>query len=132
MRAGDSISTSQISPAPMRKPFRLAGKGYDVFYVCFSSGLSGTYQSSNISAPVLMERYPGRKVVISDSLAHLRQGLADLQAAKNGEAGMSIRGQRPLDRRARAAKRPLVHRGRSEFLKRGGAYPPPPPSSAHA
>jgi DegV family protein with EDD domain len=92
LRAGDSISTSQISPGAYEEAFSpWLEKGYDVFYVCFSSGLSGTYQSSNISAPVLMERYPGRKVVISDSLgATFGEGLAVLQAAKNREAGMSI------------------------------------------
>jgi DegV family protein with EDD domain len=92
LRGGEPVSTSQISPGTYEEFFTpWLEKGFDVFYVCFSSGLSGTFQSANISAPVLMERFPGRKVLASDSLgATFGEGLAVLQAARNREQGMSI------------------------------------------
>jgi DegV family protein with EDD domain len=92
LRSGEPVSTSQISPGTYEEFFApWLEKGQDVLYVCFSSGLSGTFQSSGISAPVLMERFPGRKVLTTDSLgATFGEGLAVLQAARNCEAGMSI------------------------------------------
>lgn len=92
LRAGEPVSTSQISPGTYEEFFTpWLEKGVDVLYVCFSSGLSGTFQSSNISAPDLMERFPGRKVVTVDSLgATFGEGLAVLQAAENREKGMTI------------------------------------------
>lgn len=48
------------------EPFVAAGE--DVLHVCFSSGLSGTYASCKQGAEELMEKYPGRKVIVVDSL----------------------------------------------------------------
>ncbi len=92
LRGGEAATTSQIAPGIYEEFFTpWLEKGMDVLYVCFSSGLSGTFQSANISAPMLMERFPGRKVIAVDSLgATFGEGLAVLQAAKNREQGMTI------------------------------------------
>lgn len=92
LRAGEPVSTSQITPAAYEESFSpWLEKGHDILYVCFSSGLSGSYQSACVAAPLLMERFPGRKVVVCDSLgATFGEGLAVLQAARNREQGLSI------------------------------------------
>lgn len=92
LRAGETVSTSQIAPSTYEEAFApWLDKGIDVLYVSFSSGLSGSIQSANIAAQSLMERYPGRKVAVCDSLgATFGEGLAVLQAAKNRADGMSI------------------------------------------
>ncbi len=92
LRGGETATTSQIAPGAYEEFFTpWLEKGLDVLYVCFSSGLSGTFQSANISAPMLMERFPGRKVIAVDSLgATFGEGLAVLQAAQNREQGMTI------------------------------------------
>jgi len=92
LRGGEPVSTSQITPGAYEEAFSpWLEKGQDILYVCFSSGLSGSYQSACVAAPLLMERFPGRKVVVCDSLgATFGEGLAALQAARNREQGMSI------------------------------------------
>ena len=92
LRGGEQVSTSQITPATYEEYFTpWLEKGRDILYISFSSGLSGSYQSACVSAPVLMERFPGRKVVVCDSLgATFGEGLAVLQAARNREQGMPV------------------------------------------
>lgn len=49
------------------EPFLKAGK--DVLHISFSSGLSGAHQNAFGAAEEMMEAYPGRKVLVVDSLA---------------------------------------------------------------
>ena len=86
MRAGSLTSTSQATPEQFLEAFDevLAG-GKDILYIAFSSGLSGTYNSSLIARDTLLEKYPERKIRIIDSLAAssgyglLMDKLADLR-----------------------------------------------------
>ncbi len=43
--------------------------GNDVIYLGFSSGLSGTYNSSRIARESLLERYPDRRIEVIDTLS---------------------------------------------------------------
>ncbi len=92
LRGGETVSTSQVTPAMYEEYFKpWLEKGEDILYICFSSGLSGSYQSACVAAPLLMERFPGRKVVVCDSLgATFGEGLAVLHAARNREQGLAI------------------------------------------
>jgi DegV family protein with EDD domain len=92
LRAGAPVSTSQISPGDYEEAFvPYLEKGMDVLYIAFSSGLSGTYQSSLISAKALMERFPGRVIRSVDTLcASYGEGIAVLKAAENRQQGISI------------------------------------------
>ena len=50
--------------------------GFDVLYLGFSSGLSGTYNAGLVAAKELAEKYPERKIYALDTLAaSLGQGL---------------------------------------------------------
>lgn len=122
LRGGETASTSQITPGTYEECFTpWLQKGQDVLYVCFSSGLSGTFQSSGIAASLLTERFPGRKVLVTDSLgATFGEGLAVLQAARNREAGM------PIEDNARWIEQNVLKNAHwftvedLMFLKRGG------------
>ncbi|MBQ7231558.1 MAG: DegV family protein, partial [Oscillospiraceae bacterium] len=59
--------------------------------ICFSSGLSTTYQSAVIAADELREAYPDRKINVVDSLcAALGQGLLVWHACRKRDAGESL------------------------------------------
>lgn len=66
-------------------------QGKDVLVLAFSSGLSTTYNSFQIAADDLAEKYPERKVYAVDTLcASLGQGMLVYQAARLRQEGKSI------------------------------------------
>ena len=77
LRAGSTCTTSQVSLAEYQDAFTpvLEG-GQDILYLAFSSGLSGTYQSSCVAAEMLQEKFPDRRIVSVDSRqASMGEGL---------------------------------------------------------
>ncbi|MBQ8622076.1 MAG: DegV family protein [Oscillospiraceae bacterium] len=122
LRAGEVATTSAINPdrwANTIEPELAAGK--DVLVLAFSSGLSTTYQSAVIAANDLLEKYPGRKVYVVDTLcASLGEGLLVWYAAKKREEGMELEALRDW---VEANKLHLCHWFTVDdlmFLKRGG------------
>ncbi len=84
--AGADTRTSQINAEEYMTYFTpMLEAGQDIFHVCLSSGLSGTFTSARIAAETAMERFPERRVVVVDSLAAsggyglLMDQLADLR-----------------------------------------------------
>ena len=92
MRAGSMPTTSQVNPESARALFEPYLKdGRDILHIAFSSGLSGTFNSCRIAAEELMQEYPGRRVLVLDSLsASLGQGLWVYLAQERKEKGGSI------------------------------------------
>ena len=92
LRGGVMASTSAVNPdgwADLMKP--ALEKGEDVLALCFSSGLSTTYQSAVIAAKELREEYPQRTIHVIDTLcAALGQGLLVWHAAKKRDAGLDV------------------------------------------
>lgn len=90
--AGESVSTSQINYTlyeDAMKPILKEGK--DILYICFTSGLSGTYQSARLAVSDLQEKYPDRKIIVIDSLcAAIGEGYLVYRAALEKENGMDI------------------------------------------
>lgn len=82
-REGKESVTSQITPIVYEDfftPFLKEGK--DILYICFSSALSGTYQSAVIASDSLSEKYPDRRICCIDSVsASIGEGLLVYQAA---------------------------------------------------
>ena len=89
MRNGSMPTTAQVNPDDAKallEPYLKDGK--DILHIAFSSGLSGTYNSSRIAAEELMEEYPERKIIVIDSLsASLGQGLLVHLAQQKKEQG---------------------------------------------
>jgi DegV family protein with EDD domain len=66
-------------------------KGNDILYLGFSSGLSGTYNSSLIAAEELMEKYKGSRVECVDTLAaSMGEGLLVYCAARKKHEGFNL------------------------------------------
>lgn len=92
LRAGETASTSAVNPegwASVIEPVLKEGK--DALVLCFSSGLSTTYQSAVIAANDLKEQYPDRKINVVDTLsASLGQGLLVWLACDKRDEGLSL------------------------------------------
>ncbi len=92
VRAGQMPTTSQINGTTYISYFEPALKaGKDVLYICFSSGLSGTYQASLIAAADMAEKYPENRVICVDSrAATLGEGLLVYSAVQKKRDGMCL------------------------------------------
>lgn len=91
-RAGNFASTSQINPDIYFKNFEpCLREGKDILYLCFTSGMSGTYQTVQICAEILRERFPERQIVCVDTLcASVGEGLLVYEAACRQAEGLSL------------------------------------------
>lgn len=92
LRAGDSANTSQITVAQAYEAFQpLLAEGLDIFYLCFSSGLSGSCNSARLAAEQLKEEYPERQIIVLDSrAASMGEGLLAWYAAINRQQGLTL------------------------------------------
>ncbi len=92
IKKGLKVTTSQINPQlyidyidPLLK------EGNDILYIGMSSGISGSYNSSQMAKSSLSEDYPDRKIYTIDTrAASLGEGILVLEAAKLCEQGMDI------------------------------------------
>ena len=92
MREGNMPSTSQVNPAEFRELFEENLKeSNELLYICFSSGLSGTYNNACLAARDVMEDNPGSRIVVIDSLcASMGEGLLVHWAVALKNAGKSL------------------------------------------
>ncbi len=125
MRNKESITTNQANAFRFVEYFEpILQGGEDILHMCFSSGLSGTYQSCMQAAEELRERYPERKIIVIDTLcASLGQGLLVHFAANHRDNGMSIEDNAAW---VEANKLHLAHWFTVDdlmFLHRGGRVP---------
>lgn len=92
LKEGKTSSTSQINPmtyVDFMTPILEAGN--DILYICFTSGLSGTYQSALLAKDMLLEDFPDRKIEVVDSLcASAGQGYFVYLVAKKKEEELSL------------------------------------------
>lgn len=91
-KAGNFATTSQINPTVYFQNFEpWLRQGCDVLYLCFSSGLSGTYQSAALAVEELQEEYPERKIICIDTLgAAAGEGFLVREAVKRQMEGLTI------------------------------------------
>lgn len=91
-KAGNYASTSQITPTQYFQSFEPALKaGNDVLYLCFSSGMSGTFQSAQVCVEELREEYPDRNIVCLDTLcASVGEGFLVCEAARRQAEGYTL------------------------------------------
>lgn len=92
MRGGEMGNTSMVQPFLAQERFEEKLKaGYDVFYLAFSSALSGTYAGCARVAKELAEKYPERKIIAIDSLnASMGEGLLLWYTVKKRDEGASF------------------------------------------
>lgn len=91
MRNGEVYKTAQIPPYVFEEKFEEIAKSKEsTIYICFSSGLSGTYQSSIIAKASVEEKYPDLNLDIVDSRsASVGFGLLVYKAAQMAKEGKS-------------------------------------------
>lgn len=91
-RNGKFASTSQIGPDTYKNAFEpYLQKGTDILYLCFSSGMSGTINSANLTISELEETYPERKIICIDTLCgSVGEGLLVREAARKQAEGMEL------------------------------------------
>ena len=91
-KAGNFATTSQINPTIYFQSFETwLRQGCDVLYLCFSSGLSGTYQSASLAVEELQMEYPERKIICIDTLgAAAGEGFLVREAVKRRMEGLTI------------------------------------------
>ncbi|NLG26076.1 MAG: DegV family protein, partial [Clostridiales bacterium] len=90
MRQGATPTTSLINQQTFYDAFEpVLREGRDVFFIAFSSGLSGSYFNATRAAEELVAKYPGRRVHVVDTLcASLGEGMMVHLAMQQHEAGM--------------------------------------------
>ncbi|MFI3251503.1 MAG: DegV family protein [bacterium] len=92
MRKGKQPVTAQINSEEFLEaitPF--VEKGLDILYICFSSALSGTFNSVRLGLEVLKETHPDANVKVIDSkLASAGEGLLVYYANKFKKEGLSL------------------------------------------
>ena len=122
LASGETATTNQINATTFTETFeRYLQAGTDVLYIGFSSGLSGTYNNSRLAAQELSEKYPGRRILVLDSLAaSMGEGLLVYHAVQKQREGMGID---ELASWVEANRNRLAHWFTVDdlnFLKRGG------------
>lgn len=93
MRSGSLPTTSQVNPQEAAALFDdiLKEQDVDILHIAFSSGMSGSCSNCHLAAAEMEEKYPGRRVVVVDSLAAtLGEGLFVHKAVTMKEAGKSL------------------------------------------
>lgn len=90
MREGKVYTTAQIPPQMFKEKFEeYAKNGEACIYIAFSSGLSGTYQSSLMAKNEVLEDYPDFDITIIDTkCASGGFGLVVLKAAQMAMEGL--------------------------------------------
>lgn len=91
-RAGNFGTTSQINPTVYSDCFEpCLQQGKDILYLCFTSGMSGTFQAAQLCAGELQEKYPNQKIICVDTLcASIGEGLLVQEAARKQGEGCSM------------------------------------------
>ncbi len=92
IKDGAMPTTSQVNVGRYVEFFRsYAEKKIPILYICFSSGLSGSYHSAMQAVEILKEDLPEAEVLVVDSLAASGgEGLMVYEAAQKQQAGMSL------------------------------------------
>lgn len=69
MRAGAGCKTSQANQFDAITKFNdLLNKGYDILHLCFSSGVSSTFENFTPTVNELSKKFPDNKVIVVDTL----------------------------------------------------------------
>ncbi len=78
LRSGTEVKTYHINSYMFRTNFEpYAKNGDEVIYICFSTGIAGTFNAANLAKTELLEEYPNFDLTIIDSkCASLGFGLA--------------------------------------------------------
>ncbi len=122
IKAGAVSHTTQITPSAFTEYFtELLRNGYDILYIAFSSGLSGTCNCAEMVIEGLAAEFPERKIYCVDSLcASVGEGLLVFNAALQKQKGLKIEELRTWVEENKSAARHWFTVKDLYYLKRGG------------
>lgn len=126
MKAGGVAKTSAVNKEVFAESFeRILKEGYDILYLGFSTGLSTTYNSARLAKEELSEKYPDRKILLTDTRsASAGFGLLLYLTVQKKNGGASIEDAHAF---AEQIKSKLCHWFTVDdliYLKRGGRISP--------
>lgn len=92
LRNGIMPSTSQINAYRFEEAFkRNIELGHEILYIGFTSGMSGTYNSSCVARTLIQEEYPDARIELVDTLsASIGQGAIIVEAIKRLRQGSDL------------------------------------------
>lgn len=122
LRGGATVKTSAVNTEAFSTLFReRLERGEDVLYIGFSSGLSATCQCAEVAARSLREEFPGRKLLVVDTLAaSMGQGLLVYLAVQQKLLGKTIEEVRDYLEENKLSLAHWFTVDDLHFLKRGG------------
>lgn len=126
VNAGVPVSTSQNPPTIFTDYYReFIKEAKKILYICFSSGLSGNYNSALMGAREIMEEYPDVQICVVDSLcASVGEGFLLREACRKRDEGAEFS---ELVKYTEEIKRQVCHWfvvGNLDQLARGGRINP--------
>ena len=125
MRFGASPTTSQVTPVHLREMMeKFADSELPTLFLCFSSGLSGTYNGAVLVADALREEYPDFDLrVVDTKLASVAEGSLVNEILKVRRAGATIDEALAATAEIRRNHTCLFMVDDLEALSRGGRIP---------
>lgn len=92
LKNGKMPTTSAANPESIiEKMKEKVEKGYDILHISFSSGLSSSYNTTEICANSVMQEFPEAKIIVVDSLSGtVGQGLLIIKAVDMKKQGKTI------------------------------------------
>lgn len=119
---GEVATTAAVNVGQATEAFEsILRAGRDLLMLAFSSGLSTTYNSMQIAADDLAEKYPERKIYVVDTLcASLGQGMLVWQAVQLKRAGSTIEEVRDWAEENKLRQCHFFTVNDLMYLKRGG------------
>jgi DegV family protein with EDD domain len=125
MRKGEEPSTSQVPYGTIYETLvKTAQSGVPTVFICFSSCLSGTYESIVSAWDSLKETYPDAELYIVDSkLASAAEGLLVLEAVRQCNRGLTACELAAWVAEARYYVHGFFTLAGLETLRRGGRIP---------
>ncbi|MDR1664986.1 MAG: DegV family protein [Clostridiales bacterium] len=92
LRAGKTASTSLVTGQRYIDAFTPhVREGKDILYLCLSTGMSSSFGQSKMAAETLEKEFPGRKLIMIDTLAaSMGQGMLAYYAAKARGEGKTL------------------------------------------
>lgn len=95
--------------------------GQDILHISMSSGISSTFQASNMASEMVKEDYPDRKVITIDTYAaSLGEALNVLEACKYKEEGLTIEEAAAKLEKKKSSMKQIFTVDDLMFLKKGG------------
>lgn len=96
-------------------------EGKDILHISMSSGISSTYQSSNMASEIMYENYPDRKIITVDTYAaSLGEAMIVLEACKLKSEGLPVDEVADKIEKKKSSMRQIFTVDDLMFLNRGG------------